>query len=126
MAWLDMIRSRRRQLAQCLARIWRCLESVSLKELELVADVVEVRTAMSTSRVRWLVGHETRLTSVMLTLAEGHVTVLDYGSTVLVENVLLAKFAKSGTSVEHHIGCLVQWSVRCFRTASITINVSML
>ena len=107
MTWLDMIRSRRGQLAQCLARIWRCLESVTLEELELVADVMEVRTAVSTSRVRWLVGHETRLASVMLPLAESHVTVLDYGSTVFVENVLLAELTKCGTSVEHHIGCLV-------------------
>lgn len=39
--------------------------------------------------------------------ANSHVSVLDDGPAILVENVLLAEFTKRGTRWEHHIGSLI-------------------
>ena len=46
----------------------------------------------------------------MLTLCNSHVTILNNGSAILVEHVLLSELAKFGASRDHHVGCLVEWT----------------
>ena len=60
----------------------------------------------------------------MLTFRDSHVAVLDDRSAVLIQYMLLSKFAKCGPAGKHHVCCLVQRS--CSVLAILNIGVLLM